>query len=159
MTEPSGVADATTWGQFFLFLTTVAGFWFQYIREGRRQRWEAEERIRQAAEVQRQVRLDAERVKETLKQETASIQERHTETQQQLEENTEISRRAFYEANNINRKLVAMGHRFDALLSRQDVGEEDRAVVQEMQQNVKALAEQLGQAEGEARGDDHAEEG
>ena len=34
---------ATLYGHIFLFLTTVAGFVFQWLREGRQRRWQIEE--------------------------------------------------------------------------------------------------------------------
>jgi len=33
----------TLWGHLFIFATTVVGFLFQWLREGRRHRWQQEQ--------------------------------------------------------------------------------------------------------------------
>lgn len=114
---------ATALGQLVLLLTTIAGFAYQYIREGRIRRWQeedrrrrdeqrvldAEDRIRVAADLQRQVEIDAERVLEE-----------HRAARRELAENTMISREAFTQANDVNQKIAAMGERFDQLLIDQE---------------------------------------
>jgi hypothetical protein len=125
---------ATDVGQIVLLLTTVAGFAAQFIREGRDRRWreedrkrqeqerkrETEDRIRVSADLQRQVQIDTDRAV----QGDAELLKRHTQTQQNLAENTEISRQAFREANSVNQKIADLQRRFDRLLSATHPGAE-----------------------------------
>lgn len=67
-------------GQIVTFLTVIVGFVYQYLRESRRHRWDAEQRREIAAEA-----LAA------------------------IENNTEVSREAFKEANDVNLKIHALG--------------------------------------------------
>lgn len=72
-------------------LTTFATLGYQFVREGRRHRWE-EEAARNAASAE-------------------------TTLHAKLQENTDISRQAFTEANHVNEKLAIQAANFDKLLA------------------------------------------
>lgn len=151
-------ADTTLWGQTLLFLTTLGGFGFQYLREERRRRWDreerdhkekmaAEERVRQAAEVQRQLRMDAAQIK-------SSVDEHHQTMVHELTMNTEISRSAFHEANSMNQKIADLSKRYDELLRsslaatevKQQLTEvvNEAPRIREIQETVEETARQIG---------------
>lgn len=88
--------SAAVLGQVLTFLAVIAGFINQYLREARRHRWDVDER------------------KFTAKSLTKHI-----------EENTEISRVAFKEANDVNLKIHALG--LDARLRKQQYDDDDGA--------------------------------
>lgn len=44
--------NSTLWGHVFIFLTTVSGFVFAWLREGRQHRWQRE----QFADVKREIK-------------------------------------------------------------------------------------------------------
>jgi hypothetical protein len=125
------VNTATDVGQIVTLLTLVVGIVAQHIREGRTREWlekdrarqeklqkeererqdrerrhESEDRIRVAADLHRQIEID-----------NAALTERHAETRHSLAENTEISRKAFSEANNANEKIAALVNQFNRLMS------------------------------------------
>ena len=92
--------DRTAVGQFLLFLTTVLGFGIQLYREKRNREWDLADR-----ELAR-------------KQLAAKVEIAHESVMKKIEENTEISREAFTEANNVNAKLLKLAQQIDGSFDR-----------------------------------------
>ena len=86
-------------------LTTMATLVYQFVREGRRHRWEVEADRRNAETAERAER-DAQRV------EKAGVA-----LNAKIDENTAISRQAFTETNHVNEKLALQAAAFDKLLT------------------------------------------
>jgi hypothetical protein len=91
-------------GHLVLLVTTLAGIAIQVYRENRARRWALEDR-----------RL-------------AAAQRAHLE--QKLDENTEISREAFREANDVNRKIA-------------EIGEANQTAVLDVQRALGALQQRV----------------
>lgn len=85
----------TILGQFLLFLTTIAGFAIQLYREKRNRDWDVRDRELARALIAKKVEVA------------------HDAVLQKIEENTEISREAFTEANNVNAKLLSMSNQIN----------------------------------------------
>lgn len=96
-------------------ITTLAGFIYNYKREGRRQAWEVERREWEAGAAERH-----REVSEQAKEERAGIAKRVEEAEialnAKIDENTVESRKAFTEANHMNAKLKAQNDAFDKML-------------------------------------------
>ncbi len=90
------------------FLTTVATLLYQFVREGRRHRWEVEAAERRL--------WDAAKAEKKAAEIAAKVEESEASLNAKLAENTEISRAAFEEANHLNEKIKAQGLAFDRLL-------------------------------------------
>lgn len=85
------IGMAAVIGQVLTFLTVIAGFAYQYMRDAQRHKWDQEERksIAEAA--------------------LATGQQTERRLSNQIDENTQVSRTAFKEANDVNLKLHALG--------------------------------------------------
>ena len=92
--------DRTAIGQFFLFLTTIIGFGIQLYREHRNRAWDLRDR-----ELARQ-------------QLAEKVEVAHETVMKKIEENMEISRVAFTEANNVNAKLLKLAQQIDGSFDR-----------------------------------------
>ncbi len=93
-------------GQSVIFLTTIIGLLASWFRENRNRRWDLEDRSALAVKVQSQVdhtRMALHDKTEEVRVQTA--QQAH-KLIQKIDENTEISRGAFAEANAVNLKLL-----------------------------------------------------
>lgn len=109
-------AESTTLvGQFLLFLTTVIGFGIQMYRESRNRKWDLEDRKNARREMESKV--------ESVKQETVAA---HEVVVRKIEENTELSRTAFSEANNVNKKFLALANAINATYDRKAAGIRER---------------------------------
>lgn len=93
-------------GQIVILITTLAGFWRQLYRENRNRKWDVEDRNLTRIELQ------------TAAQDRKKIAEAVTS---QIKENTEISTKAFEEANHVNQKLVDVHQRIEDLIRVFDV--------------------------------------
>jgi len=95
-------------GQCVIFLTTIVGLIASWFRENRNRRWDLEDRQVLAAKVQTQVDL----TRDALHNKTEEVRVQHAaqahELGRKIDENTEISRNAFTEANDVNRKLLSV---------------------------------------------------
>ncbi len=80
----------TAIGQLIIFLTTIAGFIFTLYRENRNRRWDREDREQKAVQL------------------AAKVEAAHTAISDKIDENTMISREAFKEANDVNRKIATL---------------------------------------------------
>jgi len=93
-------------GQCVIFLTTIVGLIASWFRETRNRKWDLEDRQVLAAKVQTQVDL----TRDALHDKTEEVRVQHAKATEALgrkiDENTEISRSAFHEANDVNTKLL-----------------------------------------------------
>lgn len=112
----SEVDFATAFGQLILLLTTLAGLWFTNYRESRNRKWDLEDRKRAREELEAKV--------EQVKVATISRQE---VVLAKIAENTEISRTAFTEANNVNAKFMALANAINASYDRKAQNIRERA--------------------------------
>jgi hypothetical protein len=96
------VAVAAVIGQVLTFLTVIAGFIFQYLRETRQHKWEQDQRI----DIAHKALATQEATAKDLATKTAEAEARLAA---QIENNTEVSRSAFREANDVNNKIHALG--------------------------------------------------
>ncbi|MBA2720996.1 MAG: hypothetical protein H0U52_17405 [Chloroflexi bacterium] len=89
-------------------VTTLATLVYNFVREGRRHRWEveADERHRKTAMVAEADRAEI----------ATRVEEAERALNAKLDENTEISKQAFTEANHINEKIRLQGEAFDRML-------------------------------------------
>lgn len=110
------MTDATILGQLLLFLTTIGGFAIQIYREKRNRQWDLEDRMMARQEL-------AEKVATT-----------HQKVIEKIEENTELSRVAFSEANDVNGKLLEISSQFRSASDRR--GAEMRRVAED---NIKGI--------------------
>lgn len=106
-TSPGQLAILVT--AFVTLVTTLATLVYQFVREGRRHRWEEEAKVRYA-----QATAKSESEREAI---SKRVEQAEVALNKKIDENTEISRRAFTEANHVNEKLVAQGLAFDKLLA------------------------------------------
>ena len=90
--------------QGVMFLTVLAGFVGQWLREARQRRWDVEDR-RRLAESVLAAAMKAER----------SVLAKTTELHEAIEKNTKISTKAFHEANSVNLKIESLGLEHNAL--------------------------------------------
>ena len=90
--------------QFATFLTLVAGFVWQWLREKRNRAWEIEDRRELAEKVVQQADTVA-----------ASVQMQSDKLHEAIKENTEVSTKAFHEANSVNLKIESLGLEHNAL--------------------------------------------
>jgi hypothetical protein len=91
--------------QWVTFLTVLAGFIFQFLREGRRHKWDERERATKA-------KADADRAAAIAKQATQTAviaASERAEIKDAIAANTEVSTQAFKEANSINLKIHNLG--------------------------------------------------
>jgi hypothetical protein len=109
-------ATQTTLGQVALALITLAGFGLQMWKESRNRKWDLEDRERARKELEMKV---------TEAQQTAVVA--NEAVIQKIDENTEISRNAFKEANNTNQKLLELAHAIDQTYERRAVNLRRRA--------------------------------
>jgi hypothetical protein len=98
-------------GQLILFLTTIAGFAIQLFREWRNRKWDLEDRERARKEL-------AEKVESA---QTLAIS-KQKEMLDKIEENTNISREAFTEANGVNQKLLLLQNQLNEPYDRKAAG-------------------------------------
>jgi hypothetical protein len=96
------VAFAAVIGQVLTFLTVIAGFIFQYLRETRQHVWDQEQRIA----IAKNVLATQEAAATVLALKAAETEARLAA---QIENNTEVSKLAFKEANDVNNKIHALG--------------------------------------------------
>lgn len=137
--------EAPILGQILIFLTTVIGFGIQMYRESRNRKWDLADRA--AAREQMKAEM------QTVKEETVVA---HEIVVKKIEENTEISRTAFSEANNVNAKLLTLAEAINTTYDRKAAGIREREtdlvgalgnpetvtdVLKEIQQNTAATAE------------------
>lgn len=99
----------TSPAQVAILLTTIATLVYQFVREGRRHKWEEEAKVRHAEAT---AKAEAERLDIAQR-----VKDAETNLNAKLDENTEISRKAFTEANHVNEKLAAQNAAFDKLLA------------------------------------------
>jgi hypothetical protein len=135
-------------GQTIIFATTVLGFSIQLFREWRNRKWDLEDRER--------ARKDLE-VKVTAVAATAKVA--NEAVMNKIDENTEISRGAFKEANNAfeaannsNQKLLELSRAIDQTYERRTVNyrrraddqlktvaDETKAIVEDTQDTVEKI--------------------
>lgn len=120
------MANTTT--QLAILVTAVAGLItslatmvYQFVREGRRHAWEVE-----AAERHAKAQAAAKAERDEI---SARVVEAERALNAKIDENTDISRQAFTEANHLNTKIAAQGDAFDKMLQamfRADIDKEAR---------------------------------
>ena len=90
--------------QWITLLTVIAGFCYQAYRETRQRRWDREDR----KELAKTVVLTASKVAE-------KVEAVHVQLGEAITVNTEISTKAFHEANSVNLKIEKLGLEHNAL--------------------------------------------
>ncbi|MBA3583027.1 MAG: hypothetical protein H0W36_00605, partial [Gemmatimonadetes bacterium] len=93
---------------FVTLITTLATLLYQFVSAGRRHSWEIE-----AARRHVEVSLQAETERPQL---ALKVDEAEVKLNAKIDENTEISKAAFVEANHMNEKLKIQNAAFDKLL-------------------------------------------
>ncbi len=127
MTAPVDTQIAILVASVAGLITTLATLFYNYQREGRRQRWEQERREWEVEAAERHARSTAKA--EAERQEIAEkVEKAEVVLNAKIDENTEISRQAFTEANHINEKIKAQGEAFDTMLREALVIRETTAV-------------------------------
>lgn len=91
----------TAVGQIILFFTTLAGFGIQIYRENRKRKWDMEDRAAIAAALARHTEEVAAKLDQTVKV-------HHKEQLDAIASNTDVSVKAFIEANDVNRKIAGI---------------------------------------------------
>lgn len=112
-TNPGQVAILVT--AFTSLIVTLATLFYNYKREGRRQGWEVERREWEAGAAKRHADVSA-AAKAEREEIAKRVEEAELALNAKIDENTEISRLAFTEANHINEKIKAQGVAFDTML-------------------------------------------
>ena len=84
--------------QIGTFLTVIAGFAYQAFRESRQRKWDVEDR-----------RLLAINVSDAAKKAESHVLDAACEIHDAIKVNTEISTKAFHEANSVNLKIEKLG--------------------------------------------------
>ncbi len=90
-------------------ITTIATLFYQFVREGRRHKWEVEAAKRHVAA--------SKRSEDERKDIADRVEKAEITLNAKIDENTAISQRAFTEANHMNEKLADQNIAFDRLLS------------------------------------------
>lgn len=131
--------------QWVTLITVLAGFLFQLYRENRQRKWDVEDRARIAAIVTNEAKDVAKKVVDSAAEASAE----RTRLRAAVDENTDISTKAFHEANTVNQKLEALGLAHNELQRReQDSAEHSELIVEtvvDTQERVKAIeAEVVG---------------
>lgn len=97
-------------------LTGLAISILNYLRESRAHRWAVEqserdkkERLATAEELKRQHEQAAMAITLNTQHAAAVLSDKIDQTQAKIDENTQLSMKAFTEANNINEKIAAIG--------------------------------------------------
>ncbi len=104
--SPGQVAILAT--AFVTLVTTLATLVYQFVREGRRHTWEVEAAKRH---------VEASKKSEVERKDIADrVEKAETVLNRKIDENTEISRKAFTESNHMNEKLATQAAAFDKLL-------------------------------------------
>jgi cbb3-type cytochrome oxidase subunit 3 len=101
------------------FLTLVAGYFISIYRENRRRRWDIEDRARLALELKVKTAEQAEALSNQMKTQ-------HETIEQMISDNTEVSVKAFQEANGVNEKLAQIGVAHLELTKKREGDEERR---------------------------------
>ncbi len=111
------MSDAAQW---IAFLTLIAGFVWQWVRENRQRQWDKEDRAEVAtqrlavaaalaAKVDDTAKLVAVKMVAATDRVTALIDGHGESLAKQIDANTDISTKAFYEANQSNLKIEKLG--------------------------------------------------
>jgi gas vesicle protein len=118
----------TVIGQIVVVVTTILGFAYTIYRENRNRRWDLEDRKRAREELQTLTTSTATKLETTVEHRATelatALSSRATELAQtvdrqrhqlseQLTENTQISKQAFHEANDVNQKIAELTRKFD----------------------------------------------
>jgi len=123
------LSDATAIGLLITFATVLVNLIVSLYREKRDRRWKLED---EAQKVERE-RLEQVRAKAEADEHRKATAVTHG----LIEENTQLSRAAFIEANRVNEKIVQVGERrnalYDDLLKRVSERETDQRVNDEKQ--------------------------
>lgn len=109
MTEPTATA------QWVTLLTVVAGFVYQAYDANRRRKWDLEDRKALAKTVTSAADGVAIKAEQQTKQLATAIKE-----------NTEISTKAFHEANSVNQKIANIGAEQVTLAAQQNAMQDER---------------------------------
>jgi hypothetical protein len=146
------------------FMATVLGYIYTGWRETRNRRWDREDAERRAKEIKDEAvataealamktelaRLDladkVERTRLDLETEHLLASAKRDDLSRQLAENTDISRNAFTEANNVNQKIALLTEAYDAVAG--------RTARIEQQQDAAVIAVKANTDEIRATGDD-----
>lgn len=110
----------TAWIQLIGFLTLIAGGALQYFnskrqwKERERQRqWDIEDRDLKAKQLEAKVEVTAERLADKVETQASKVASDASEARKELasaiKENTDVSTKAFHEANTVNLKLEELG--------------------------------------------------
>lgn len=101
--------------QWVTLLTVIAGFLYQEIRVTRQRRWDKEDRAELAANLKHARAELAQKVETAAYTATALMVNETTRLSDAIEANTQISTKAFREANSVNMKIAALGVEHNAL--------------------------------------------
>lgn len=110
-----GNMDGTVQLQLIILITTLAGFLYNWWRDGRQRRWDLEDRrlAREQALANAQKIHDSMQTAATKAAQAVNVTEHRSNVlEQKIDENTEMTRKAISEANNFNRKLADITARF-----------------------------------------------
>jgi hypothetical protein len=95
-------------GQLVILVTTIAGFLYNIYRENRNRRWDIEDRER--------VRRDiSEKVDQSKRELASATLATHHTLIEKIDENTEVSKQAFHEANDVNQKIANLAKAIDSV--------------------------------------------
>lgn len=100
--------------EWITFYTLIAGFLFQLYREHRQRKWDVEDRAKIALTLISEAKSVAKKVVDAAAVATVERQQ----LRQAVDQNTDISTRAFHEANTVNQKLETLGLENNALQRR-----------------------------------------
>ena len=127
--------DGTLLGQVVIFLTAVFGFLAKFLQDRRAERVREEQRqydLEDREKQRKKTRILARRLQEQTeeaKQVLASLmQTLKEEIRSDIAENTQVSKTAFAEANDVNRKIAMIVKRFEREPDPQVIAEATRAI-------------------------------
>ena len=100
-----GNSDGTLLMQVFIFLTTLSGFIFTWLRESRNRKWDQEDRERARAEL-------SETTKKTAEALANKVEETNVAIQNKIEENTELTRQAASNSGTVEARIAEITRMF-----------------------------------------------
>ncbi len=112
--------EGTFWAQLAILAVTIVTLGYHWFAEGRRRKWERQDRADKAAIAERVV----------IAEQTLGAK---------VDENTAVTKEALSEANRFNAKLSAQNKRFDAILATAtDGGVANQATSERIEEKIDA---------------------
>jgi hypothetical protein len=117
-------------GQWIIVATLIITSVVQYLREKRNRRWDKEDREEQADKVAEKVVAEAHLVAKLVIEEAKAVAVQanmeRSKIVEAIQENTEISTKAFEEANTINQKIASLGIEHNTLQREKQENDDNR---------------------------------